>query len=400
MEWSEREEKIKPKRGRRMALMVSNVATYAQVREKAAEKWRAYHSDCYKEEAEYVLLYENGNEAQFLPGPDTEFFSLKRYKEELGKEYNRICLYLCTKEDYYASINLTPIVVDDELENVDLDVPKKARYDDVCLPLDEQFPMALGNIENFFKQENPLQTNDEALARQLHAELNNACPEEDIKASVEESFASTESVLKSLEAKVGTDHFFIIIRRGSPLQRKLSLWQREAKKVSPERLLRVHFVGESGIDSGALAKEFFAQIMPDIAKSLFPGGSPADSVYNVQNGSLKTCGQIIACSLTQGGAPPKFLHENVFNLMVCPEVDINNLSLEDHFTEIDRQLIESVRSDVCVHQDVILDHGYTGMIDSAHVEEIVGTLMVSILTRRQLYLKAFMEGMQLFKLLR
>ena len=47
-----------------------------------------------------MLLFEDGKEALFLPGSKKQFFTLKQYKEELGRDYNKITLYLCTKTDF------------------------------------------------------------------------------------------------------------------------------------------------------------------------------------------------------------------------------------------------------------------------------------------------------------
>ncbi len=49
-------------------------------------------------EKEYLLTYEDGSEAQFLPGTDS-FLDLKTYREVIGKEYRRITFFLCTQED-------------------------------------------------------------------------------------------------------------------------------------------------------------------------------------------------------------------------------------------------------------------------------------------------------------
>jgi hypothetical protein len=68
---------------KRILLKVSPVDPYARILEKAVTKWRDFHSDCFNEE-DYVLLLENGKEALFLPG-GKEFFTLKRYREEVGK---------------------------------------------------------------------------------------------------------------------------------------------------------------------------------------------------------------------------------------------------------------------------------------------------------------------------
>ena len=52
------------------------------------------------QDKEYMLLYEDGNQALFMPGGTKHFFNLSKYKEELGHEYRRICLYLCTVDDF------------------------------------------------------------------------------------------------------------------------------------------------------------------------------------------------------------------------------------------------------------------------------------------------------------
>ena len=66
--------KLKPKCGKQIALTVSNIAPYAHILEKAVDKWKAFHSNCYDDEEDYVLL-EDGKEALFLPGPYREFFT-------------------------------------------------------------------------------------------------------------------------------------------------------------------------------------------------------------------------------------------------------------------------------------------------------------------------------------
>ena len=48
--------KLKPKRGKRVALRVSTDDTYHDILEKAVEKWSAYHSDCYCEDVNYMLV--------------------------------------------------------------------------------------------------------------------------------------------------------------------------------------------------------------------------------------------------------------------------------------------------------------------------------------------------------
>ena len=47
----------------------------------------------------YMLSYDNGNEAMFMPGQTQDFFVLSKYREELGRDYRRIVLFLCTEEN-------------------------------------------------------------------------------------------------------------------------------------------------------------------------------------------------------------------------------------------------------------------------------------------------------------
>ena len=93
-----------------------------------------------------------------------------------------------------------------------------------------------------------------------------------------------------------SDQSFIVVRRGAPLARTLTIWKREMNKNPSclNRVLRVHYSGEQGIDSGAMAKEFYTKTVSDIGNTMFPTGSPVDSTSNIQNGSFVSCGEIVA----------------------------------------------------------------------------------------------------------
>ena len=65
--------KLKSKRGKRVALRVSTDDTYYDILEKAVEKWSAYHSDCYCEDGNYVLVFDNCTEASTMPGINIYF---------------------------------------------------------------------------------------------------------------------------------------------------------------------------------------------------------------------------------------------------------------------------------------------------------------------------------------
>ena len=61
------EGRLKPKRDKRAALIVSINNSYHTILMKAIEKQSTYHSNCYSE-SEYVLIFDNGSEASTMPG--------------------------------------------------------------------------------------------------------------------------------------------------------------------------------------------------------------------------------------------------------------------------------------------------------------------------------------------
>ena len=211
------------------------------------------------------------------------------------------------------------------------------------------------------------------------------------------NYQSIAGIVQALVRQVDqSQQFYFVIRRESSIQRKLTIWQREARKNSPKHRVMVHFAGENGIDNGALAKEFFTSVVSEIGKNIFPNGSPQDSMLNVHNGTFYACGQIVATSIAQGGPPPCFLEDCAYAMLVNSNVDMNTLTPEKHLTLQEQALLEAIKNDPETLQDVILEHAYTGKIDKDHVNDIVGTVMVSLVSKRLLYLDEFRKGLDLY----
>lgn len=427
MEWSEEELNLKPKRGKRLALKVSRDAPYKVLRDKAVDKWKAYNSNLYNEDEEYVLLLDSGKEALFLPGSAKEMFSLHRYQEEVGKDFKRITLYLCTSKQYYHSETVDLDWNDGASGNEDEDavdkkensVPAKRLKGDTFSSCDSNEPSVSGETEMQIKR-------DEEVAMELqkqfldetdcHNQVASADPnvepetsflveqsnlhkEDGIEISGTENFTSPTTVVQALEKRVDRGkQFFLTVRRKTPLPRILNLWRYEARRQGARHEVRVKFLGEDGIDSGALTREFFTEAVAAIGNKLFPNGSPVDSTYHVQNGNFRTSGEIVASSLAQGGPPPCFLDEIAFQSLVNPEFEIMSLKEENDLTLSERQLLDGIKSDIDNHRDTILEHGYTGPIDMAHIDDIVRSVTVSLVNKRILYLREFKEGLTLYGL--
>jgi len=226
MEWNENVCCLKLKRGKRIALKVPVTSQYSSLKMNAEEKWKNYHSNLYDEEQVYVLLYEDGQKSLFLPG-GKEVFCLKKYQEELGKDYNRITLYLCTVTDYNISIGKDEVHVHDSDSNDEMGpLPSKfarlsngsSSYIDIDKTYDDD-----GNTSCILQIKH-----DEELAKELEKQLNK--PVDVAICKPDDECKDPSSVVKALEKRVDhSEQLSLVIRRGAPLIKVLSLWKREVK---------------------------------------------------------------------------------------------------------------------------------------------------------------------------
>lgn len=287
---------------------------------------------------------------------------LNRYHEELGKDYNRITLYLCTSQDYNRAIDCGESSDSDDLgfqvtkDEIEKQSDKRPRVDVVldsdqgvsdCLHVSDYSsdPHADSSVTLQIQQ-------DEELAR----ELQNQSDQEEL---LPVTFKDASSLLKAIEDKLdSSSQLFLVVRRGAPFFRLLTLWQQDVNRCSAEGALRVSYHGEQGIDSGAMGKEFLTHTILNMGRTMFPEGSPISSTFHAQNGNFRACGQVAAVSLVQGGPAPFFLEESVYNLLINPEVDVKELSPEKHLTKSDMAILNQVRDDVTAHQEMIIEHGY------------------------------------------
>jgi len=324
MEWSEKNIGLKPKYGKRVALRVSKSAPYHTLLEKANERWKDYYPNFYSEEEQYVLLLDNCKEALFLPGSSKEFFSLKRYQEELGKDFKRIVLYLCTESHLKLNENsgLEPEFVDSESNegtSEESEVEEEEKRNKRHKVSDKEMIEEIEKVEEF------LQTDKTEIETQIANEITSNKETEVVK-----EYESTASVVKELQANV--DRLHTTARRGIPFERIITLWCRAASRMPSETALKVTYLGEDGNDTGALGREFLTTAIAQIGQKLFPEGSPIESTHYVQNGTYIAAGELVAASIAQGGPPPNFLQDCVFNSLVNTTIDVQSPHLESHLT--------------------------------------------------------------------
>ncbi|XP_068712759.1 uncharacterized protein [Montipora foliosa] len=235
LEWKEKLCALKPLRGKKLALRISKTAKYSLLREKVEEKWRSFHSNLYDDELSYELLYED--EALFLPG-SSELFSLQRYQEEVGKDFNKITLFLCSSDDYHRAEDKTECSGSDSATENSLgndqgfpefdseigdrcdNNPKVDRSVILQIEQDEQLARELQNQVN---EENLLDYSSSANHPRSLNDLRSA--------ENPSSLNDTSSVVKAVQERVNSSQkLFLVVRRGAPFFRLLTLWQREVNR--------------------------------------------------------------------------------------------------------------------------------------------------------------------------
>ncbi|XP_049329197.1 uncharacterized protein LOC107197441 [Astyanax mexicanus] len=215
------------------------------------------------------------------------------------------------------------------------------------------------------------------------------------------TFLSEEDVLRWLATQVDpSKEFAICVSRMNLLERGLMLWQRQ-KYSSPVNPLKVTFIGEPGVDSGALRKEFLTEMIAGIEMRLFEGEDgkgkmPKYSLNDLDNGLFRVAGEIFAVSLAQGGPAPKFLQEWCYNFLLTGNLE--NVS-RDHIHDLElSSLIKMVEetSDLSSCTEQILNCGYTGPINEGSRDSITRAILLHSAVRRTTMLRQLREGLQLY----
>lgn len=86
---------LKPIRGNTLPLNTDPDTNAETLRQLAEKKMRDFNKDP-EDEGPFILLYPDASEIISVPGTDNPFV-LKEYKAEVGKPYQGITFFLCTK---------------------------------------------------------------------------------------------------------------------------------------------------------------------------------------------------------------------------------------------------------------------------------------------------------------
>ncbi|XP_049447498.1 uncharacterized protein LOC125897975 [Epinephelus fuscoguttatus] len=172
------------------------------------------------------------------------------------------------------------------------------------------------------------------------------------------SFQSSQDVLNWISCQVDEGSTFpLCVSRSDLFIRGMQQWQRQ-KKSSPKCRLKVTFFGESGIDTGALSKEFLTEMVAGIEQKLFTGSpdnkgkNPLYCLNSLDNNYFRTAGELMAGSMAQGGSLPNFMHEWCYRYLCSGDSDSIQVSTRDvtdlELSQLFLKEFSSITQNVCM----------------------------------------------------
>ena len=96
---------VRKAKGRTLPVATNAAVNASEMLQIAIDK-HTKHFQQFNTACEYVLLYPDHTIVNTLPGSLSQRFTLESYKEDLGKTYAKIYLWLCKQEDYEAFVDL------------------------------------------------------------------------------------------------------------------------------------------------------------------------------------------------------------------------------------------------------------------------------------------------------
>eukprot|EP00794_Sanderia_malayensis_P006545 gene6544-7283_t len=112
---------LKPIKGKNMSIRVPITIRKVELLSKVTDK-HVDHDRHFHRYGDYALVYPDGTEVLTLPGKPTTLFQLDKYKEEIGKPWNRINLYIVDR----ASLELCNMPDEEQFET-DPDIIRNAK---------------------------------------------------------------------------------------------------------------------------------------------------------------------------------------------------------------------------------------------------------------------------------
>ena len=431
---------LKAKWGKKLPIKITPRASYIEILEMGLAKWKAFHNDYILEGSEYKLLFEDGTEARFLPGESKEIFTLSRYKEELGRDYRRITLFLCTEEDFERKYHCTfdsSSDGDEQLDSISFSGGIEKRLKTDCPDVNAENPSvspvrqpsgdfvehanlkdadadkyadtfshgSIGCLNNppsdqQYEESSPSMVLEDF----LWGDVSVINEDELLKAAIARSLQDQRSTAEEIELRHLIETFqkentrgeicSIVILRKRLLQTCMMSIQDENFEFT--KVPCVVFSGEDSADLGGPRREFFRLLMQQGIKELGVFEGPCNNVAFSHDHSVLAgrkpylAGNLVAWSILHGGPGPQCLSEDVFYLMCDQEEKVIlaravSVIVDESSAKLARELMES-KTDAQleefnrINSDWLLDQGISTY--KVHQNAVLGQIVKQALLYR------------------
>lgn len=371
MQFDRKSMALKPKWGKRLPLKTKRNASYKDILENGLAKWKVFNKAMIEENENYMLLYDDGSEAIFLPGQGKQFFVLSRYKEELGRDYRRIVLFLCKEEDFEYNYSCHVLGEDPQLQSIGEELEEEGSALKGKKVQDEEDVSGDELSHHGAQHESPKKKTkviddkeygSDELTEVLNVSSNMNCPgpgssatssgitfsgsvpeeflwgdfdeideNELVRAAIARSLENQSNSTEDIELQQLIEAFqketahhcetcSIVVLRKKLLKTCMRAVQERSFEFT--KMPCIVFSGEDSADLGGPRREFFRLLMQAVCKEfgVFEG-NPNNLAFSHDHSVIASrkpflAGQFVAWSILHGGPGPQSLAEDVFYLML------------------------------------------------------------------------------------
>ncbi|KAL4006074.1 hypothetical protein ACER0C_005787 [Sarotherodon galilaeus] len=333
---------IRPVRGKSLPVDVHSHWSTEQVLSASVKKHKDFNQDM--ADGPYVLLYPDAREVSTIPGTNTPF-TIQKYKDAIGKAYQRITLYICNHDDFLNTDCNTECESEEDNE-VQVKVVESPLSDTVVWDFQDNHSTPEtapstnrgSNLQTSSKTQSPCYSVYAPIVTDSDSDKEVLIEKDESETQSTNGLTAAEVLeeLASKTIKTSVSRFNI---------NRANVWDEAARgcrrvSYNPTDDILVKFSDdagqhEDGMDNGGPKREFLTLLMKCLrSRRIFDG--PEDSKFLTFDSAAARedeyflAGRMIATSLVHGGPGPAFLSKTLYqHLIGTTKSDVVEVTIED-----------------------------------------------------------------------